>query len=98
VAESLAEMQGWSQVLRVSPLISRLKANLEHVRQQELQRHHRRLNPAENALLDIVTQTLMQQVLKQQVLHLKRACQHDNAERLLEQLSELFALNSQPAT
>jgi glutamyl-tRNA reductase len=90
VAESLAEMQTWSQVLRVTPLISQLKSNLEHLRQQELQRHRKRLSPAEAALLDAATRSLVQKILQQQVLHLKAASQRDAGE-LLKQLRPILA-------
>ena len=97
ITEHLAELHAWSQTLQVSPLIHRLKNHLEHLRQQELGRYGTRLSPAETTLLDTTTRSLMQKVLKQQVLHLKQACLRNNAEPLMAQLSELFALESQPA-
>ena len=97
IAEYLAELHTWSQNRRVSPLIHQLKNLLESLRAREMSRYGNRLSPAETTLLDITTRSLMQQVLKQQVLHLKRACQRDDVEPLLEQLTELFALESPPA-
>ncbi|WP_210521639.1 glutamyl-tRNA reductase [Hymenobacter terricola] len=96
IADCLAELQAWSRARRVSPLIHQLKNHLEHLRQQELGRYGKRLSPAETTLLDATTRSLMQKVLKQQVLHLKRACQRDNAGPLMAQLSALFAVESQP--
>lgn len=91
IDQSLAGLQAWSQVTRISPLINHLKANLENLRQQELQRYGKHLTPTETALLDATTHSLMQKVLKQQVLRLKAASQCDNAGPLLAQWTEFFA-------
>jgi len=83
IAESLAGLGVWSQVLRVLPAIHYLKTNLERLRQQEVQRHRKHLGSAETALLDVITRSLMQKVLKQHVLHLKATCQRESGELLL---------------
>jgi glutamyl-tRNA reductase len=38
----------------------------------------------------------MQKVLKQHVLHLKAACKRDEADQLIDLLSEVFDLERQP--
>ena len=95
ITESLAQLHTWSHARRISPLIKQLKNKLEHLRQRELDRYGKRLSPAEAALLEATTRSLMQQVLKQQVLHLKAACQCPNGEPLVAQLSEFFAFDYQ---
>ncbi|MBF9221287.1 glutamyl-tRNA reductase [Hymenobacter ruricola] len=90
IAEHLAELQSWSKVMPVSPLIHRLKNHLELLRRQELDRFSKRLGPAEISLLDATTRSLMQKVLKQQVLHLKLSYQRDNPAPPAAQVGELF--------
>ena len=90
IAESVAGLQEWSKEMLVSPLIQKMKANLEQLRQEELDRYQKRATPAESKLLDEATRSLMQKVLKQHVLQLKSACKRDEADKLVELLSELF--------
>lgn len=99
IAESLAGLQEWSKEMLVSPIIQKIKAGLEHLRQEELDRYQKRATPAETKLLDEATRSLMQKVLKQHVLQLKSACKRDDAGALVELLGELFDLEKagQPA-
>lgn len=79
----------------VSPLIQRMKAGLETLRQQELERFQKKTTPAEAKLLEEATRALMQKVLKQHVLQLKAACRREEAEQLLPLLAELFDVEHQ---
>ena len=99
IAESLAGLQEWSKEMLVSPIIQKIKAGLEHLRQEELDRYQKRATPAETKLLDEATRSLMQKVLKQHVLQLKSACKRDDAGALVELLGELFDVEKtgQPA-
>ncbi|MDJ0367706.1 glutamyl-tRNA reductase [Hymenobacter sp. H14-R3] len=98
IANHLAELHTWSQTLRVSPLIHQLKNHLEALRRQEVSRYSRRLSPTETTLIEAATRSLMQKVLKQQVLHLKRVSLCDGAEPLLAQFSKLFAFENERAS
>ncbi|MBO2012235.1 glutamyl-tRNA reductase [Hymenobacter negativus] len=95
IAQHLSELHTWSQLLQVSPLIHRLKNHLELLRQQELNRYGKHLSPAEIVLLDATTRSLMQKVLKRQVLQLKLWCQRDSPRPLAAGLTALFDLGSQ---
>ena len=95
ITESLAEFADWSREMLVSPLIQRMKAGLEQLRQQELDRFQKKATPAEVKLLDDATRAFMQKVLKQHVLHLKAACRRDEAEQLLPLLTDIFDLENQ---
>ena len=94
---SLEGFHEWSREMLVSPLIQRMKAGLEQLRQQELDRFQKKATPAEVKLLDEATRAFMQKVLKQHVLHLKAACRRDEAELLLPLLTEIFDVEQQPA-
>ncbi|RZK23728.1 MAG: glutamyl-tRNA reductase [Hymenobacter sp.] len=98
IDSSLVDFADWSRDMLVSPLIQRMKAGLEQLRQQELDRFQKKATPAEVKLLDEATRAFMQKVLKQHVLNLKAACRRDEAEQLLPLLTELFDLESQPVT
>ena len=96
IAESIAGLQEWSKEMLVSPLIQKMKANLEHLRQEELERYQKKATPAESKLLDEATRSLMQKIIKQHVLQLKAACRRDDGGQLVELLGELFDLEKQP--
>ena len=98
ISESVADFGDWSREMLVSPLIQRMKAGLEQLRQQELDRFQKKATPAEVKLLDEATRALMQKVLKQHVLHLKAACRRDEAEQLLPLLTDIFDLEHQPVS
>ena len=97
IAESLAGLQDWSGEMEVSPTIHKLKNALEQLRQEEMKRYGKRMSPAEAEMLDEITKSLMQKVLKQPVLQLKAACKRGEPGQLVELLSELFDLERQPA-
>ncbi|MBF9239307.1 glutamyl-tRNA reductase [Hymenobacter sp. BT683] len=97
IAESVAGLQDWSEEMAVSPTIHKLKNALEQLRQEEMQRYGKRMSPAEAGMLDEITRSLMQKVLKQPVLQLKAACKRGEPGQLVELLSELFDLERQPA-
>ncbi|MDJ0364258.1 glutamyl-tRNA reductase [Hymenobacter sp. H14-R3] len=98
ITESLLDFADWSREMLVSPLIQRMKAGLEQMRQQELDRFQKKATPAEVKLLDEATRAFMQKVLKQHVLHLKAACRRDEADQLLPLLTDLFDLERLPQT
>ena len=96
IAESLAGLEDWTKEMLVSPIIQKMKASLEQLRQEELDRYQKKATAAESKLLDEATKSLMQKVLKQHVLHLKSACKREEADKLVELLGELFDLEAQP--
>ena len=97
IAESIAGLQDWSEEMEVSPTIQKLKNALEQLRQDEMKRFGKKISPAEARLLDEVTKSLMQKVLRQPVLQIKAACKRGEPGQLVEVLSELFDLERQPA-
>ncbi|MBU6120294.1 glutamyl-tRNA reductase [Hymenobacter siberiensis] len=92
IAESIASLNDWAKEMMVSPLIQKMKASLETLRQEEMDRYQKRATPAESKLLDEATRSLMQKILKQHVLQLKSACRRDDGGHLVELLGELFDL------
>ena len=92
IAEAVADLQEWSETMAVSPVIQQLKSALERLRQEEMQRFGKNSTPAETRLLDEMTRSLMQKVLKQPVLQLKAACRRGEPGPLVTLLAEVFDL------
>ncbi|WP_276498285.1 glutamyl-tRNA reductase [Pontibacter litorisediminis] len=97
VAESIEQFNDWSKEMMVSPTIQRLKGALEAIRQEEMSRYVKKLGPKEAKLVDSITKSMMQKIIKLPVLQLKAACKRGEAETLIDLLNDLFNLENQPA-
>ncbi|SFG64175.1 glutamyl-tRNA reductase [Pontibacter chinhatensis] len=97
VAESIEQFNDWSKEMMVSPTIHRLKNALETIRQEEIARYVKKLGPKEAKLVDSITKSMMQKIIKLPVLQLKAACKRGEAETLIDLLNDLFSLENQPA-
>ena len=56
----------------------------------------KKLGPEESKLIDNITKSMMQKVIKLPVLQLKAACKRGEAETLIDLLNDLFDLEKQP--
>ncbi|WP_425392965.1 glutamyl-tRNA reductase [Ekhidna sp.] len=83
----------WKSEMEVSPTIQRLKSALDQIRIEELARH-KKLSDKEMELLEVVTKSMIQKVIKLPVLQLKAACKRGEAESLVGVLNDLFNLES----
>jgi glutamyl-tRNA reductase len=91
--ETVADFESWAQQAQISPTIQRFKQALEHIRQEELARYLKNLTPHEADLLDRITGSLVQKIIKLPALELKAACLRGNASELSESLASLFHLD-----
>ena len=98
IEEALLEFSDWTKEMMVSPTIQKLKNALEQIRQEELMRYFKNLNEEEAKVLDKVTKSMMQKIIKLPVLQLKAACKRGEAETLIDVLNDLFNLESQSTT
>ncbi|RAU84166.1 glutamyl-tRNA reductase [Pontibacter arcticus] len=96
IVESTEQFNDWSKEMIVSPTINRLKNALETIRQEELARYVKKLDTKEAQLVDNITKSMMQKVIKLPVLQLKAACKRGEAETLIDVLNDLFDLENQP--
>ncbi|TPE42729.1 glutamyl-tRNA reductase [Pontibacter mangrovi] len=96
IAESIEQFNDWSKEMMVSPTIHRLKNALETIRQEEMARYMKKLGPKETKLVDSITKSMMQKIIKLPVLQLKAACKRGEAETLIDLLNDLFNLENQP--
>jgi glutamyl-tRNA reductase len=96
ITESIDQFNDWSKEMMVSPTINRLKSALETIRQEEMARYVKKLGPKETQLVDNITKSMMQKIIKLPVLQLKAACKRGEAETLIDLLNDLFNLENQP--
>ena len=96
MAEALEEFSDWSREMIVSPAIQRFKDTLEKLRQEELGRVLKQLTPEQMQVVERITGSLVQKIIKLPVLELKAACRRGDAENLSESLLSLFNLEQQP--
>ncbi|WP_205503361.1 glutamyl-tRNA reductase [Rufibacter psychrotolerans] len=95
ITEALEEFSAWTQEMGFTATIQQFKNQLEKIRQQEVARAIKKLNPQEQELLETVTKNILNKIVKLPVLELKAACQRGESEALLEGLSSLFNLEKQ---
>jgi glutamyl-tRNA reductase len=93
INESIDEFYNWKKEMMVSPTINKLKLTLEHIRQEELSRFLKNSTEEEYAIIDKITKSMMQKVLKVPVVQLRAACKRDQAEEMIEMISDLFDLD-----
>ena len=90
--ESIEEFGNWQKEMVVSPTIQKLKQSLEQIRQEELGRYLKNVDEKEFVLIDKITKSMMQKVLKVPVVQLRAACQRDEAAEMIELITDLFDL------
>ncbi len=96
--ESVGELEKWAQEMEVSPTIKKLKTALERIRQEEIARHIKNTSTDEAQIVDKVTKSIIQKVIKLPVLQLKAACKRGEAETLVDVLNDLFDLEKESQT
>ena len=90
--ETIEELKNWSLEMELSPTIKKLKKTLEEIRKEEISRYMGKTTEVEQDLIDKVTKSIVQKVIKLPVLQLKAACKRGEAETLVEVLNDLFNL------
>lgn len=95
IAEALRDFNKWSEETVVSPTIHKLKSALEEIRQEEITRFLKELNPGESEKVEKITKSMMQKIIKLPVLQLKAACKRGEAENMIELINDLFNLEKQ---
>ena len=93
---AIDDFNEWSKEMEVSPVINKLSNALEEIRQSEVARHIKGLNDKESEMLERVTKSMMQKIIKLPILQLKAACKRGEAESLIDVLNDLFNLEAQP--
>ncbi|EON77238.1 Glutamyl-tRNA reductase [Lunatimonas lonarensis] len=92
ISESIGEFFNWKKEMMVSPTINKLKNALEQIRKEELERHVKNASPKELAIIDKVTKSMMQKIIKVPVVQLRAACKRDQAAEMIDLITDLFDL------
>jgi glutamyl-tRNA reductase len=92
IEESIEEFFNWKKEMMVSPTINKLKNALEQIRQEEMSRFLKNADEKQIAMIEKITKSMMQKILKVPVVQLRAACQRDDADKMVDILSDLFDL------
>lgn len=92
IQETIEEFYNWKKEMQVSPTINKLKQSLEQIRQEELSRYLKNIDEKDFVLIDKITKSMMQKILKVPVVQLRAACKRDQAEEMIEIITDLFDL------
>ncbi|MEP2297604.1 glutamyl-tRNA reductase, partial [Algoriphagus sp.] len=92
IEDSIKEFFDWKKEMIASPTINKLKQSLEQIRQEEMARYMKNTDAKEIAVIDKITKSMMQKILKVPVVQLRAACQRDQAEEMIQIISDLFDL------
>ncbi len=92
IEESISDFFDWKKEMIVSPTINKLKSSLEQIRQEELSRFLKNIDDKHYDLIDKITKSMMQKIMKAPVVQLRAACKRDNAEELIDLITDLFDL------
>lgn len=92
---AMEDFNDWSKEMAVSPTIQRPKNALENIRKEEMSRFVKGMKEDEIAVVDKITSSMMQKIIKLPVLQLKAACKRGEAETLIDVLNDLFNLEEQ---
>ncbi len=95
ISEEVGEFIEWRRQLSLSPTIHRLKGALEQIRKEELTRFLKHASPEEAELMETVTRSIMNKIIKMPVLQLKAACKRGEEEELIDLIHDLFDLEKQ---
>jgi glutamyl-tRNA reductase len=92
IEQSIDEFYNWKKEMMVSPTINKLKNALEQIRLEEMERFLKNADQKQIDVIDKITKSMMQKILKVPVVQLRAACQRDEADKMIDIISDLFDL------
>ncbi|MCI4671965.1 MAG: glutamyl-tRNA reductase [Bacteroidia bacterium] len=92
IAGEIKDFLAWRTQLSISPTIHKIKEALEEIRKAEMARYLKKSNLEESQLVEEVTRSLIQKIIKLPVLQLKEACKRGEEDTLIEALHDIFKL------
>jgi glutamyl-tRNA reductase len=95
IAESIDDFYNWKKEMMVFPTINKLKNALEQIRQEEMERFLKNADQKQIEVIEKITKSMMQKILKVPVVQLRAACQRDEADKMIDIISDLFNLEKQ---
>lgn len=95
IGESIDDFYNWKKEMMVFPTINKLKNALEQIRQEEMERFLKNVDQKQIEVIEKITKSMMQKILKVPVVQLRAACQRDEADKMIDIISDLFDLEKQ---
>ncbi len=92
IGQSIDEFYNWKKEMMASPTINKLKNALEQIRLEEMERFLKNADQEHIAVVEKITKSMMQKILKVPVVQLRAACQRDEADKMIDIISDLFDL------
>lgn len=84
----------WAEEMKVLPTIHQMKAALEKIRREEVARHLKHIDFKENDMINDLTKSIVDRVIKLPVLKLKLACKRGEDEKMIQVLNEIFDIET----
>ena len=99
IVDNIKEFYDWKKEMMVSPTINKLKNSLEQIRKEELERYLKKADAdgQQFEIIDKITKSMMQKILKVPVVQLRAACKRDQAEEMIDIINDLFDLEKEEA-
>lgn len=98
VQEEAREFLRWLTTLDLVPTIASLRARIEEIRVQELNRavslFQGGIEPQQRKILEAMSQAIVNKILHDPIMELKKADQEGNSTRLVDAVQRLFALRT----
>jgi glutamyl-tRNA reductase len=96
VRAEVIKFMAWMESLNVVPVIQHLQEKAEAVRQKELSRSHKvleSLNDEQQKALDVLTRSIVQKILHDPVVFLKKSAQEKDSDMMLDATCRLFGID-----
>jgi glutamyl-tRNA reductase len=95
IEETILDFNDWAKEMMVSPTIQKLKTALEEIRTAEMAKFMKELDQSQSEVVDKVTKSLMNKILKMPIIQLKAACKRGDADAVIGVINELFNLEEE---
>ncbi len=96
IEAEVIKFKGWMESLGVVPVIQNIQKKGEEIRQRELSRSKKclkGLTPEQEKAMDILTRSIVQKLLSDPIIYLKKNASQENNKQLLDITSKLFGLD-----
>ncbi|MEA3385346.1 MAG: glutamyl-tRNA reductase [Thermodesulfobacteriota bacterium] len=96
VEAEVIKFMAWMESLNVVPVIQHLQEKGEAVRQKEISRSHKvleSLNDEQQKALDVLTRSIVQKILQDPIISIKKEAQERNSEMILDAACRLFGID-----
>jgi glutamyl-tRNA reductase len=96
VEAEVIKFMAWMESLNVVPVIQHLQEKAEAVRQKEISRSHKvleSLNDEQQKALDVLTRSIVQKILHDPIVFLKKGAQEKDSDMMLDSACRLFGID-----